>query len=77
MASNLPRTRRFLLIVAFLALLWPSLALAAGVHALFDLETPTGGPFPSNLFTVFDLGHNTLRRVNLPKPDCLVRVSDC
>ncbi len=59
-----------------LVLLWPSIVLA-GVHALFSLETPTGGPFPSDQFTVADPSHNTGRRVNLPISDCAVRRSDC
>jgi len=63
--------------VAILVLLWPSLAVAAGVHALFDLTTPTGGPFPSDHFTVPNASHNTGRLVNLPKPDCVARPSDC
>ncbi len=49
----------------------------AAVHALFDLRTPTTGPFPSDRFTVLDASHNTRRRVNLPLPDCAVRRSDC
>ena len=51
--------------------------LAAGVQALFNLETPTGGPFPSDLFTVADPSHNTGLRVNLPLPDWQTRPSDC
>ena len=47
------------------------------VHALFDLDRPDTGPFPSDIFTVADSTHNTGRRVNLPYPDCSVRVSDC
>src|SRR6185369_16351111 len=31
----------------------------------------------SDRFTVRDWTNNTFRRVNLPKPDCAVRVSDC
>jgi hypothetical protein len=58
-------------------LLWSSLALAAGVQALFDLEIPTGGPFPSDRFTVADVGQETGLRVNLPKPNCAARPSDC
>jgi hypothetical protein len=49
----------------------------ARVRARFDLGTPGGSPFPSDLFTVQDSSHNTGRRVNLPKPDCTVRPSDC
>lgn len=47
------------------------------VHALFDLDTPAGGPFPTDRFTVADASQNTRRRVNLPKPDCDQRRSDC
>ncbi len=47
----------------------------AGVHALFDLATPAGGPFPSDRFTVRDPSHNTGRRVKLPNPDCAERPS--
>ena len=47
------------------------------VHALFNLHHPETGPFPSDIFTVADHTHNTGRRVNLPYPDCTVRVSDC
>ena len=42
-----------------------------------DHGNPAGAPFPSNRYTVFDGTQNTLRRVNLPKPDCAVRVNDC
>ena len=52
-------------------------ALADGVHVLFDPSDPAASPFPSNRFTVFDATNLTLRRVNLPKPDCEVRPSDC
>jgi len=52
-------------------------ALADGVHVLFDPSDPAASPFPSNRFTVFDATNQTLRRVNLPKPDCEVRPSDC
>src|SRR5215813_14044080 len=54
-----------------------SLRADADVHALFDLATPTTGPFPSDWFTVPDARQNTRRRVNLPLPDCAVRQSDC
>jgi len=67
------------LVVSVLAcLLQSSLTLAhATVQALFDIATPTGGPFPSNLFTVTDPSHNTGLRIHLPKPDCAVQVSEC
>jgi hypothetical protein len=34
-------------------------------------------PFPNDFFTVSDSGQNTALRVNLPKPDCNARPSDC
>ena len=65
-------------IVAAAALsLFAPLALADGVRVKDDRSNPAGAPFPSNRYTVFDGTQNTLRRVNLPKPDCTVRVSDC
>src|SRR5262245_22367788 len=54
-----------------------SATTAGNVHALFGLETPASGPFPSNWFTVADPSQNTRLRVNLPKPDCGARPSDC
>lgn len=33
----------------------PPIAAAKRVHALFDLATPTGGPFPIDRFTVAEL----------------------
>ena len=50
---------------------------APRVVARFDLSTPDGGPFPSDVFTVTDANQNTGLRVNLPYPDCSVQVSDC
>ena len=65
-------------VVAAAALsLFAPLALADGVRVKDDRNNPAGAPFPSNRYTVFDGTQNTLRRVNLPKPDCAVRVSDC
>lgn len=49
----------------------------AGVHALFDVASRETAPFPSDIFTVPDPAQKTGRRVNLPYPDCFVRVSDC
>ena len=43
----------------------------------FDLRSPSGGPFPSDRFTVPDFSQRTFRRVTLPKPDCAARPSDC
>src|SRR5712692_3641341 len=71
-----PHLAVFLLAVS-LVLLWSPLTLAAGVQARFNLESPTSGPLPSDVFTVPDPSHNTGLRINLPKPDCTVRPSDC
>lgn len=65
-----------LLLTVSLVLLWAPLTLAA-VQVSFSLESPTDGPFPSDLFTVPDPSHNTGLRVNLPLPDCAARPSDC
>jgi hypothetical protein len=69
------RVRR--LAAAGLLIFAPLTALAAGVSVGFDLSSPTTSPFPSDRFTKSDLTQTTFRRVNLPKPDCAVRVSDC
>jgi len=60
-----------------LLMLAPLTALAAGVSVVFDLSGPASSPFPSDRFTRFDLTQYTFQRVNLPKPDCAVRVTDC
>src|SRR5438874_13264060 len=71
------RLRRRLLPALATLVLVPSLALAAGAQARFDLSSPAGGPFPSDRFAVEDDSHLTGVRVNLPKPDCAARPSDC
>lgn len=67
--------------IPFLALLScliaPPPALAAGVHAIFDLSAPDRCPFPSDRFTVADSDQLTGRRVELPLPDCKSLPSDC
>jgi hypothetical protein len=50
---------------------------AGAVHARFDLQDPATGPFPADAFTAADHTHHTGRRLQLPYPDCTVRVSDC
>jgi hypothetical protein len=55
----------------------PLASYAQGVEALFDLSSPQGSPFPSDRFSVLEFKNLTYRRVNLPAPDCAVRVSDC
>src|SRR5688572_5236048 len=44
--------------------------------ALFDLNIPQGGPFPSDRFTVPDSTQLTARRVSLSLPDVAARPSD-
>jgi hypothetical protein len=69
------RSFRRLLPIVLVLLLAPSLALAT--TAKFGLDSPASGPFPSDLFTVADPGHNTGVRVNVPKPNCASRPTDC
>src|SRR5215212_3172584 len=47
------------------------------IHAIFDLTSLSSAPFPSDRFTVADSSQNTGLRVNLPKPSCDLRPSDC
>ena len=53
------RLRRVALPGLLLLLLAPSLSLAAGVTAVFDVASPAKGPFPSDRYTVPDATHNT------------------
>src|SRR5216117_2799069 len=69
--------RRLLAGIAMLAVLGPGAVDAAGVRALFDLDSPTTAPFPSDRFTVPDEDQLTGRRVALPLPDCTVSRTDC
>jgi len=64
------------LMMLLLVLLCPSVVLAR-VQALFSLDTPAGGPFPSNRFAVGERKNNTGIAVAMPKPDCVTRTSDC
>jgi hypothetical protein len=75
MIFSLGRRAVVLGVVLVLAAALP--ASAASVHAVFDLSSPSGIPFPTDLFTVDDPSHNTGVRVSLSKPDCAVRPSDC
>lgn len=69
---------RVRLLLAFAAMiLMPVLALASGVHPLFNVNSTTQSPFPSDRFTVPDPGQNTFLRVNLPFPNCTTNPSDC
>jgi Bacterial virulence factor lipase N-terminal len=75
--SGAPCLHGALFAVPFVVLLLPLFAQADGVHALFNLDTKTEAPFPTNWFTVPDRSNNTNLRVNLPYPDCKVYLSDC
>lgn len=61
-------------VVAASLLLLPLLALADGVSVRDDASASI---FPSNRYTVPDFGNASFRRVQLPRPDCAVRPSDC
>src|SRR5437660_4440557 len=67
-------SRTFLLVAAIL--LVPSLA-AAATHPLFNLNSTTQSPFPSNRFTASDHHQITGLHVNLPLPNCTTNPSDC
>jgi hypothetical protein len=69
--------RRAVVVTLALVLATAMPALAAGVHARFDLAFRSEMPFPTDLFTVADPSHNTGRRVSLPAPNCAMRPSDC
>ena len=62
------RTFRCAVLVVALLFALPATAIAA---------TSAGQPFPSDLFTAADASQLTGRRVDLPKPDCAARPSDC
>jgi hypothetical protein len=62
--------------MAFCAALAPAV-MAKGIEPRFEPGDPAGAPFPSDLFTVPDADQLTGLRVNLPKPDCAIRPSDC
>jgi hypothetical protein len=79
------RSLRLLLSPLTLALACAVLALPSAhaddqgqrVRVKFDLTDASTSPFPSDRFTARDFSNKTFRRVNLPLPDCAVRVSDC
>jgi virulence factor lipase-like protein len=73
--SSLPRRLTLLALVTFV--LTAATAQAAGVAPGFDLSSPSGAPFPSDRYTVADATQLTGVRVDLPKPNCAVRPSDC
>lgn len=60
-------------------MIWASLPalVQAATHPLFNLQSTTQSPFPSDRFTVPDEGQRTGLRVNLPLPNCGTNPSDC
>jgi hypothetical protein len=67
--------RRTAILLAFLVFI-PVLASAA-THPIFNLQSNSQSPFPSDRFTVFDNQQLTGLRVNLPLPNCATHPSDC
>ena len=67
---------RTLIFLVAVSLLTPVLALAE-THPLFNLQSTTQSPFPSDRFTVFDSQQLTGLRVNVPLPNCATNPSDC
>jgi hypothetical protein len=64
----MPRITTATVLVVAAVLVLPGVGLAT---------VKVGQPFPTNLYTVRDHTQATGLRVNLPKPDCAVRPSDC
>lgn len=72
------RSARLVILACTTALsLAPLSSRGADTQVLFDGRDPGKTIFPSDIFTVADETQITSRRVDLPKPDCSVRVSDC
>ena len=72
--ERIMKSAAFTLILLFTV---SAVANATGVHPLFNLQSTTQSPFPSDRFTVRDVRQNTRQRVNLPLPDCTTHPSDC
>ncbi|ROZ66764.1 hypothetical protein [Ramlibacter sp. WS9] len=49
----------------------------SNVSVQFSASNPDAAPFPSDRYTVADAAQLSGRRIALPKPDCVIRVSDC
>src|SRR5438093_4160805 len=69
--------KRLIAIAVTVLVFLPGLASAGGVSVRFDFSSTAGSPYPNNRFTVDDHAQETGLRVDLPKPDCSVRPSDC
>ena len=59
--------RSSLVVLVAIVLLTPALALAE-THPLFNVQSTTQSPFPSDRFTAFDTQQLTGLRVNVPLP---------
>ncbi|HWG40108.1 MAG TPA: hypothetical protein VN658_06130 [Candidatus Acidoferrales bacterium] len=68
--------RRAIVFLVAAALLTPALALAE-THPIFNLQSTSQSPFPSDRFTAFDSQQLTGLRVNVPLPNCATNPSDC
>jgi hypothetical protein len=64
-------------LVWFAALLFLPVLSAAATHPLFNPDSTTQSPMPSDRFTLLDRHQNTGLRVNLPFPNCTTNPSDC
>jgi hypothetical protein len=76
LTENYSFVRRALVVLVSIVLLTPALALAE-THPLFNLQSTTQSPFPSDRFTAFDSQQLTGLRVNVPLPNCATNPSDC
>ena len=73
--NRFPSGRAGLFLCAII-LLVPTFA-AAQTRPLFNLQSTTQSPFPSDRFTVGDPRQDTGLRVSLPTPNCATNPSDC
>ncbi|HEY2498756.1 MAG TPA: hypothetical protein VGK24_16975 [Candidatus Angelobacter sp.] len=76
LTENYSLVRRTIILLVAAVLLTPALA-AAATHPLFNLQSTTQSPFPSDRFTTFDRQQLTGLRVNVPLPNCATNPSDC
>lgn len=75
----LPRPSLFAASILLLlsAIGWSAPAAASGVHPLFNVQSASQSPFPSDRLTALDAQQRTGIRVNLPPPNCATHPSDC
>jgi Bacterial virulence factor lipase N-terminal len=67
---------RIMICLIAVLLLTPTFALAA-THPLFNVQSNTQSPFPSDRLTVLDAQQLTGLRVAVPLPNCATNPSDC